>query len=109
MPGVHSKFAGGFVPSDQWAIKKEMDPFVPQLSAAARASPDGHDPASQTSAARAGTASSRSGEGEMSRFFTGEGDTYDNAKDKSAWREETCSGRWDSSRVPGFNWRSTVS
>ena len=33
MPGVHSKFAGGFVPSDQWAIKKEMDPFVPQLSA----------------------------------------------------------------------------
>jgi hypothetical protein len=45
----------------------------------------------------------------MSRFFTGEGDTYDNAADKSAWRQETCSGRWDSSRVPGFNWRSSGS
>ena len=103
MPGVHSKFAGGFVPSDQWAIKKEMDPFVPQPSAAARASPDGHDPASQTSryvtlfsAARAGTTV-----GPMSRFFTNspDADTYDNAADKSAWREETCSGGWDSSRI----------
>ena len=69
------------MPSDQWAVKKEMDKFVPQLNAVARASPDGHDPASQTSAARAGTASSRSGEGEMSRFFTGDDDDDDESSD----------------------------
>jgi hypothetical protein len=97
---VHDKdmLESGFVPSDVWAIKKEMEPFVPRLNAAALASPDGHDPSSQTSAARAGTTTFHSGTvGPMSHFFTDDpkADTYDNAVDKSAWLKETCSGRWD--------------
>eukprot|EP01046_Picozoa_sp_COSAG06_P032051 COSAG06_NODE_3174_length_5735_cov_17.475337_2_plen_439_part_00 len=39
----------------EWAIKKDMDKFVPQPTAAALASPDGHDPSAYTSRERAGT------------------------------------------------------
>ena len=84
---------------DRWAIKNDYDMFVPRLNAAALASPDGHDPSSQTSAARAGTTTFHSGTvGPMSRFFTDDpnADTYDNATDKSAWLKETCSGKYDS-------------
>ena len=33
--------------------------------------------------------------GPMARFFTGEGDTYENAKDKGTWLKETTSGAYD--------------
>ena len=82
---------------DRWAIKNDYDMFVPRLNAAALASPDGHDPSSQTSAARAGTTTFHSGTVRpTSRFFTDDpnADTYDNATDKSAWLKETCSGRY---------------
>lgn len=33
--------------------------------------------------------------GPMARFFTGEGDTYENAEDKDTWLKETTSGEYD--------------
>ena len=33
--------------------------------------------------------------GPMARFFTGEGDTYENAEDKDKWLKETTSGAYD--------------
>jgi hypothetical protein len=33
--------------------------------------------------------------GPMARFFTGEGDTYENAEDKDTWLKETTSGAYD--------------
>ena len=87
---------------DRWAFRNDYDMFVPRLTAAALASPDGHDPSSQTSAARAGTTKFHSGTiGPMSRFFTDDpnADTYDNAVDKSAWVQEACSK---------YNWQQPV-
>ena len=36
----------------------------------------------------------------MAQFFTGEGDTYENAEDKDTWMKETTSGKYDWSAVP---------
>ena len=83
--------AQGFVPSEVWAKENMMRPFVPKLTEAAQRAPDGRDPTSQTSAARSGTISTGAW-GPMSHFFTGEGDTFDNATDKAAWMEGATGG-----------------
>ena len=36
----------------------------------------------------------------MAQFFTGEGDTYENAEDKDTWMKETTSGKYDWSAAP---------
>jgi hypothetical protein len=38
----------------------------------------------------------------MSHFFTGSGDTYENAEDKDMWMAETMSGQYD------YHWISTL-
>eukprot|EP01043_Picozoa_sp_COSAG02_P045176 COSAG02_NODE_4107_length_5769_cov_7.499471_1_plen_238_part_00 len=84
----------GFVSSEVWAKENKMRPFVPKLTKAAQRAADGRDPTSQTSAARSGTVRAAT-RGAMSHFFSGEGDTYENATDKAAWMAETMSGEYD--------------
>jgi hypothetical protein len=76
------------------AKRSKVRHFVPKLPEAAQRAADGRDPTSQTSATRSGTISTGAW-GPMSHFFTGEGDTYENATDKAAWMEETTSGKFD--------------
>ena len=71
-----------------------MRPFAPKLTEAARCAADGRDPTSQTSAARSGVVSAGTS-GPMSHFFSGAGDTYENATDRAAWVAETTSGEFD--------------
>ena len=107
-------------PSDAWAKKTNYPMFQSTLTPAAMASSDGHDPTAQTSDKRAGTSSFngnfnreftqqpvdkksswRCSDGvtrhidDMSHFFTGSGDTYENAEDKDAWMEQTMSGQYN--------------
>ena len=73
-----------------------MHAFVARPTAAAMAARDGVDPSSRTSRARAGTTSFHGGTiGPMSRFFSGAGDTFDDATDQAVWNEETASGQYD--------------
>ena len=96
----------------EWAIKKDMDKFVPRPTAAALASPDGHDPSAYTSRERAGTTTftghpteqffnpkrtyfpTAQAKREWASLFGG--DCLENAEDKDAWVAETVSGRFDS-------------
>jgi hypothetical protein len=83
-----------FVPSEEWAKENSMRTFVPKLTEAARCAADGRDPTSQTSAARSGFVSAGTS-GPMSHFFSGGGDTCENATDRAAWMAETTSGEFD--------------